>query len=237
MLALLIAWPLALDAKPVEPPKLLFTAPLAVAVGAPAKMKLHGAKLETITGVQVNSIGVAVRLTTAGKKLPPADSFHQARHGDSEAEIELTVPADFAGETVVVAVANAGGASNPLVIPVARNAVTEVEPNHTFATAQAVKTGQTVEGVIQYQQDVDIFKLDAVAGQTLAVTVARHGSPLDLRVTLYDAQFQEVAVTPDATAAEYTFSVKLPKAGAYFIAVQDANDAGGPQHGYRLTVK
>jgi hypothetical protein len=66
----------------------------------------------------------------------------------------------------------------------------------------------------------------------------RHGSLMDPAVTLYGADFREVASCDDTPEGpdprlEYTPAAS----GALYLVVRDAHATGGPLHNYRLTVR
>src|SRR5262249_40742924 len=117
----------------------------------------------------------------------------------------------------------------------------EKEPNNGFRQAQPVQLGQTVEGQIAAAQDVDVYRFEGKEGQRVAVEVlaARYGSALDSLLTVYDADGRALASNDalDTTTADSRVDLTLPKAGAYFVGVQDANDQGGPAHVYRLALQ
>ena len=99
---------------------------------------------------------------------------------------------------------------------------------------------QVVEGAIQGAQDVDVFKIEGKAGQTLVfeVLAARLGSPLDPIITLYDDKGQALARSDDELPPDDPrLEVKLPRDGAYYLSLIDAHDQGGPTHVYRLIVE
>jgi len=99
---------------------------------------------------------------------------------------------------------------------------------------------QNVDGVIGQPRDVDVFRLEAKAGQevVLEVLAARYGSPLDSILTLYNADGQILASNDDHDGSpDSRIVATLPKTGTYYLAVIDANDQGGPAYGYRLVVQ
>ena len=67
---------------------------------------------------------------------------------------------------------------------------------------------------------------------------ARFGSPLDSMLTLYDADGRVVAANDDADGtADSRVEATLPRAGAYYISVVDANDVGSAANVYRLVIR
>jgi hypothetical protein len=95
--ALLLAFA-AQDKKPdaKDVPKPLYTVPLAAAPGAKTKLVLRGLKLDTVTAV---TAAVSVKLLSK-KKAPGPTNFPAEKAGDSECEIEVELPKDFAAPTL-----------------------------------------------------------------------------------------------------------------------------------------
>jgi hypothetical protein len=88
---------------------------------------------------------------------------------------------------------------------------------------------------------VDVFRFEGKKGQKLLAEVlaSRHGSPLDSILTLYDANFAQLAVNDDFTAEHRDAKIEttLPADGVYYLSLIDAHDSGSNLHGYRLVVK
>jgi hypothetical protein len=181
-----------------------------------------------------------VKLLGKGKAAVP-NQQEPARVGDTQTEVELSLPADYPGRTVTVAVVSADGEGPPHPLLVERDpVVAEKEPNDGFARAQPITVPQELQGGIAQAQDVDLFRLEGKAGQRLVIEVhaARSGSALDPLLTLYDAEGHVLASNDDSDGtADARLDVALPKAGAYFVGLIDAHDHGGPAHVYRLSVR
>ena len=114
------------------------------------------------------------------------------------------------------------------------------EPNNGFRNAQSVQIGQTIEGVVNPSSDVDVFRIDGKEGQQLVLEVfaARYGSPLDSMLTLYDADGRIVAANDDFDGTtDSRVEATLPKTGAYYISLVDANDIGSTANVYRLAIR
>lgn len=229
------------DAKPADnTPKILVTLPLTIVPGHPQKLILRGLKLEDTSEVRFDGVNVPVTIVNKGKA-PIPDKQEPAVVGDTQVEIEFTLPADTpAGlaSLIVVTPAGASPAKTCIVCPVDKLTIAR-EPASGFRDAQPIAPGQTVEGAIQEPRDVDVFRLSGQAGQhvTLEIEAARLGSALDSVVTLYDAQGRIMAVSDDhGDSVDSRLEHVLPSAGDYFVAVIDANDRGGPVHLYRLLV-
>jgi hypothetical protein len=72
----------------------------------------------------------------------------------------------------------------------------------------------------------------------LEVNASRFGSPLDPLLTLYNDAGQVVAGSDDVDGStDARIEITLPRDGAYHLSIADANDQGGPQYLYRLSVR
>ncbi len=238
--ALLAAEPAKPDAKDL--PKIVVAAPLGLAPGKPTKLLLRGLKLDEATEVRLHDPKGTAKILSKGKApLANKEKDDLRRYGDTQIEIEATLSADYAGPTVPLTVVTPAGESAPHALMVDHEPVLpEKEPNNGFRNAQPVQVGQTVEGVVNPNSDVDVFRIDGKEGQRLVLEVfaARYGSPLDSMLTLYDADGRIVAANDDSDGtADSRVEATLPRAGAYYVSVVDANDVGSTANVYRLTIR
>jgi hypothetical protein len=227
-----------------EPPKdqakALVALPLGISAGTTAKLTIRGLKLDAATAVKAVEPNVAVKLL--GKARVGAPNQQDVNKvGDTQAEIEITVPADHPGATVSVVFVTPSAETAPLVIVVDQvAALVEKEPNNGFDQAQPLAVGQVVQGSIGGNQDVDVFRVEGKAGQkvTFEVFAARLGSALDSVLTLYDAGGQVLAVNDDHdNTTDSRIDITFPRDGVYYLGLIDAHDQGGPAHVYRLQAR
>jgi hypothetical protein len=132
------------------------------------------------------------------------------------------------------------GESAVFNLPVSANIIKETEPNDDFDNAQKLTGPRTVDGVLQRERDIDLYRIDGKKDQELSVEIiaAKLGAPTDAMLTLYDSRKQILKIVDDAEkSADPSFKVKFPADGVFYIAVMEANDLGTPQFGYRLVVK
>jgi hypothetical protein len=228
--------------KPMKPPgkdlpKVLYSIPLVVEPGKKIKVMLRGAKLEGITEVKHGD--AKLKITGAAKKSAPPNNYPAAKFGDSECEVELDLPKDFAEEEIEL-IAIAPGGESKYKLAIAQGSIREKEPNDSFVQAQEVKLPAVVDGVIGKERDVDLFQFTGKAGQkiTAELFAARLGSPADLNLTLYDSA-KNVLVQCDDTpeSSDPVIAFTLPRDGIYFLGVQESSDLGGAQYGYRLRIE
>jgi hypothetical protein len=235
-LLLLLSLAVAADAK--DAPRVVMAAPLGVVPGTATRVTIRGLKLDTATEVRFTDPKVTAKILNKGKA-PLAKDQTPAQVGDTQAEVEVTVPPGAAGSFVVVTPAGESKPHDLLVDPTIP-VIAEKEGNNGFAQAQPIALPQAVDGSIGHPQDVDVFRFEGKAGQrvVLEVLAARHGSALDSFLTLYDAQGRELAANDDADgSADSRLEVTLPRDGTYYVSLLDAHDQGGPTHVYRLVAR
>ncbi|MEI7851669.1 MAG: hypothetical protein WCH86_07535 [Kiritimatiellales bacterium] len=123
----------------------------------------------------------------------------------------------------------------------------EREPNNQFSQAQAVTNDIVINGTIGKPGDQDWFCFDGRAGEkkTVEVLARRLGSPLDSRLTLFNAQKQSLATNDDFAdksfglithQADSRMDVTLPATGTYFVRLNDQLGKGGADYAYRLMI-
>ena len=111
--------------------------------------------------------------------------------------------------------------------------VTDDYPNSTDLALTSLTPGQSIEGVIDYGDDVDVFKLSANAGRSYQIDVFL-GTLDDSVLTIYDADGWEVAYNDDygdGTASRIMW--EPPVTGVYYVEVSGYDEETGS---YILTV-
>jgi hypothetical protein len=99
--------------------------------------------------------------------------------------------------------------------------------------------GDTIAGVIERGQDVDVYRFEGKKGQQVRIEVfaVRRGSSLDAFLSIYDNEGQLLHSVDDVGGSrDASLTLTLPRDGGYHVVVSDANDTGGPTHGYRLVL-
>jgi hypothetical protein len=121
----------------------------------------------------------------------------------------------------------------------------EVEPNNSERTAMRVELPLMINGIIGEAGDVDMFRFEGQAGETIVaeITGRRLGSPLDSFLRLTDASGQFVEWNDDYADVESGLNThhadsylraQLPDSGDYTLAVSDSQRRGGEAFAYRL---
>lgn len=234
----------AQDKKPPakkDVPQVVVAVPLGIAAGKTTKVTLRGLKLDAATAVRCTAAKATVKVVSKGKATVP--NMQDAKHvGDTQIQVEVTLPADAAEGTAELTVATPAGESAPhkLLVEKTIPVIAEKEPNNGFKQAQPIALPQAVDGTIGQNQDVDVYRFEGNAGRRVVIEVfaARYGSALDSFLSLHDADGRLLATCDDIEGStDSRIEATLPKDGAYYATVIDANDTGGPAHVYRLVVK
>lgn len=231
------------EEKKKEPPRVIMVSPLAVAAGETSVVKIRGIGLADVSSVVFSEPEMPLQVVIKSKiKSDPPKPLDAVAAGDSQLELELTVPLAIPAGTISFTVISPAGESKPheIVVAAADLLVDEKEPNGGFHEAQEIALGKTIRGSIGEAMDVDVFKFGGKAGQMIVAEVraARLGSALDSTLTLYDTGGHVVAVNDDGPAgADSLLKVKLPADGVYYLTLTDANDRGGAAHPYLLSIR
>jgi hypothetical protein len=231
--------------KPAEKkdlPKVLLAAPLAISPGIVAQVTLRGLKLDQASEVTLSGFESPSKIELKKKeKAVPPNGLNANEFGDSLVEVEFTLPAEFSGNEAQLTIMTPEGTTQPYSVLVLKTEqlLVEQEPNEAFRQCGSIKPGQTIAGSIHQQRDVDVFVIEAQAGQTLVAETfaARRGSALDPLLSLYDERGQLLAQSDDqADHRDALLKFKLP-AGKVYLTLQDALDRGSAGHPYLLELR
>ena len=230
------------DEKKPDPPRVALALPFAVSAGSTNRIVIRGQHLTNATELRfTNTVAFdtfIVSITNRAKADVPKEADAK-KVGDSRLDVEVIVPAGAVTGTNWFTVMTPDGISEPrplLVLP-AGMLIAEQEPNGGFKQAQIIEIGRAVTGLIQEAGDVDVFRFEGSAGETIRVEVvaAAAGSALDSLVSVQDAAGRILATNDDASGqADSILECDLPKSAAYYINLTDAHDKAGPTHAYLL---
>jgi len=238
--------PLRADDAP-QPPQVVLTIPLGVVVGEPMKIRARGLQLEGVTEVRATTPGVAAALVSQGKVGVP-NGVPAAKAGDTQVEFEVRFTADLPSpppsDMAIILVAPHGEMPLRLALFAADRGLLEAEPNPGFGAAQGVVLpaggAMSILGAIERPQDVDVFRIEAEGRERLRIAVdsSASGSVLDALLTIHDSQGTLLATADDGgSSRDPVVEFTVPRSGPLFLVVQDANDAGGDAHPYRLSIE
>jgi len=219
-----------------DEPRVTMTIPLGAAPGTTSKLIVRGLKLDKAKTVRFENEKVVVKLLKGGPAGVPDKNPDKV--GDPQIEVEVTLPKDLPSGKLPFVVQTPSGEAKHYLLVDTLPLVKEKEPNDGFKQAQPIILPCVVDGLIERQRDVDVFRFEGKAGERVVfeVLAARHGSGLDSVLTLYDAAGQQIAGNDDQKdTTDSRIEITLPADGAYYLSLVDAHDQGGPEHPYRLT--
>lgn len=225
---------------------MLLACPLGIAAGATSNIVIRGTLLDGVTEVKFPDSHITAKILSKGKaKLP--DKADPKALGDTQVEVEVTVPADSAvpaeaaaSEAKFVVVCPAGTTPPHALLIAAKGTLVADKKGVGFADAQPLSPGQAIDGAIEHPKQVHVYRIEGRAGQKIVAEVfaARVGSPLDSLLTLYDPRGNIVGSNDDfAGSSDSRLEITLPAAGPYYLSLVDAFDQGGPLHVFRLTLR
>ncbi|HUQ91026.1 MAG TPA: PPC domain-containing protein, partial [Bryobacteraceae bacterium] len=110
--------------------------------------------------------------------------------------------------------------------------VNEAEPNNVEAEAQVLQPRMTVNGRLDDDADVDLYRFEAKAGDRIAFLVhaARLQRPVpqlerdfsDILVSLHDAAGAELASADDSLTEDPEFAYSFQQSGTYYLRLREA---------------
>ena len=226
-----------------ETPRMMAVAPFSVIRGTSSIVHITGLNLAEVSAVRVESAGGPVTAVIKSHgKLEGDKKGDPAKVGDSQVELEITVPADGIAENISFILTAKSGETPPrsLVVLTAGSLIEEKEPNGGFREAQEIDLGKTVRGTISDPTDVDVYKFHGKAGEKIVAEVdaARHGSRLDSLLTLYSEKGNTLVSNDDSeVGADSILRAKLPADGVYYLSLSDAQGTGSAGHGYLMYLR
>ncbi len=225
-----------------SPPKPLYALQLAADPGKTTKLTVRGVRLDTATEVRIGEPKSSGKVIGKGRKTPISNQMNAEIVGDTEVDIEVTLPADVPGGVVPVSLVGPGGESKPFRLLVNDDTprIAEKEPNDGFKQAMPITAPVVVEASFKQPQDVDVYRVSGKAGDRLRfeVQARRYGSPAEPLLTLYDAAGHVVGTgEPANDGRDPVIRLTLPKDGPYFVSVIEGFDQGGPMFVYRVAVR
>jgi hypothetical protein len=142
--------------------------------------------------------------------------------GEEKGKLQVRVPDDIAPGTYLVRLTSPQGVSSWKPIVIGRHPeVSEVEPNNTIDTAQALEGNSfVVNGSLAERQDVDIFSIELEAGETLVASLLGNevlGSPMDAVLQVCDERGFVLQQNDDERGLDPQLVFAAPREGRYFV--------------------
>ena len=160
--------------------------------------------------------------------------------GQTRLRLEFTVAPAAAWGPHYFRVVGPRGASNPGLFRVGdqRHDI-ETEPNGRLDTCHGISIPVTVNGRLDHERDIDIFRFTASAGQNWIFDVrsARNGSGLDPSMILLDEDGRKLRHSEDHFIWDPFFSHEFETDGVYYVVLQPTRGRARPTHGYQLDIR
>lgn len=134
--------------------------------------------------------------------------------------------------------AQGGTASRPFVIGRLPEHI-ETESNSTLQRAESVAYPLTVNGQIHGERDVDFYRLQLSAGETVTfeVVARRIGSKLDPVISILDRQGRPVRVDRAFIGADPVVVLEAPDDGEFYLRMSAIGVLGDPSYVYRVNIE
>ncbi len=170
-------------------------------------------------------------------------------HGEKDPvdQLKLKVTADattaLGPREFRIATANGASTCGQLLVVDGPVVVEQTEPHADREKAQPLVIGQTISGQLTAREQVDVYKLSAVAGQSVTFAMhcfrffyKRHNQfdQLDPILVVSDATGREMSSNDDFHFADSLVNYKFEQAGDYFVTVRDVDFNGTASFTYVL---
>ena len=200
--------------------------PRGVARGSKVRLTLTGSGVGQSREVVVFEPGFRVEMVAAAQPDP------------NRLEVDLSIPEDArVGLHRIGVVTPLGTPPAQTFLVDAHPVAHEVEPNDDPKSLATSRRPATLVGVIERPGDVDHFRFQAEAGQSLVFELKAKvlGSMLSGALALLDDEGRVLAEkAADASGSEPVLSVTAPKTGIFTLRISDSDYEGSANHGYRI---
>lgn len=226
-----------------EPPQVKVVAPFGLVRETTTTVIIRGLNLSDVTELKFPELKPAPVFKIKSKGAAPgADKVPLEKIGNTQLEVEITLPpgAPLKATPFIVVGPNGQSEAKQILVLDETKTIVEKEPNDGFAGAQPITLGQTITGILSPGQKTDVFKFDGKAGQKIRVEsqAVRFGSPLDPFLLLHNSDGQLLMEIDDGLeASDPILEFTLQKDGSYFLTILDAHDFASPVHSYVLVTQ
>ncbi|MBM4072434.1 MAG: pre-peptidase [Planctomycetes bacterium] len=162
----------------------------------------------------------------------------------NEVKLKVTVAADALPGAREFRLASSRGISSiGQIVIVDHPVIVEASVNNTLAQAQGIQLPCVVAGMLEAVEDVDYFKFEAKAGETVTFEVycariqdkihdlQKHAKPM---LTLFDGEGRELAANDHFYFADPLLTFTIPRTGPYFIQIRESTYDGDRRWTYAL---
>lgn len=195
----------------MTPPSVRSAKPLGIAPGKVSDLEIQGENLEGASAVLFDDLDAKVESIEATKDRIKLKVRVGERVATGLREFRVVTPKGLSNPGRIVV-------TRPLPIVASVSA-------RGFRSAQKVTPPCTVEGVLSNGDEVHVYSVEMIEGQTLVAEsfAARGGSGLDALVTIFSSEGRELASDDDLFGRDAACSLTVPTTGRYFVQIQDAD--------------
>src|SRR5262245_41851330 len=227
-------------------PMVTHTTPVAVQRGKTTEVVVAGQQdFRGVYKALVEGTGITAEVVPQPvPKAPPSGKGKGQKPLVRSVKLRLTVAPDAAlGPRDFRLASTLGISSIGQLVVVEDPVVEEKSVNNTLAQATAITLPCVVAGRLEAVEDVDFYKFQAEAGQTLPFELfcarlqdrihdlQKHAKPM---LTLHDAEGRELAANDHFYFADPLLSYTVPKSGTYYLQVRESTYDGDPRWVYAL---
>lgn len=222
-------------------PMISHTSPAAVQRGKTSEVVVHGVmNFHGTYQALFEGAGITAEIIPPPvPKKPPA-----TKPVINEVKLKVTVAADALPGVREFRLASSRGISSVgQIVIVDHPVVVEASVNNTLAQAQGIQLPCVIAGMLEAVEDVDYFKFEAKAGETLTFEVycariqdkihdlQKHAKPM---LTLFDGEGRELAANDHFYFADPLLTFTVPKTGTYFIQIRESTYDGDRRWTYAM---
>ena len=160
--------------------------------------------------------------------------------GQTQLRLEFVVAPDAAWGPHYFRTVGPRGASGPGLFRVGdQSHQAEIEPNGRLDSSHGVAAPLTVNGRLDHERDIDVFRFRAAAGEQwiFEVRSARNGSGLDPSMILLDRDGRKLRHSEDHFIWDPFFPHRFEVGGDHFVVLQPTRGRANPNHGYQLDIR
>jgi hypothetical protein len=171
------------------------------------------------------TIGSTVSVTATGTfnawpvRILCSEPLVQVECDKTKGKLTINIPQETPPGVVWLRFVDDEGASAPRPFIVSSlPSLLEKEPNNTPVQAQALTSSSVIDGKFDKSGDVDVYRVELEAGQTLVASLLAHqilGSAADGALQICSAEGDVLAMNQDASGLDPLLTFKAPAAGTY----------------------
>ena len=212
---------------PKGKPEIFELEPRGIQRGTPARIRVIGTNLMTVTEVKLSNAG----LKGAVLETPAATT--------NEIWVEVTAATNLARGPYEISVATTNSETSKLKLYVDDvPQVSEADLKKTTAAKPVLKLPLDFWGALEKPGETDEIEFEARAGESVIFDLAAKniGSKANGMLTLFDAKGSLLASDNGLDGGDPLLHFRIPANGRYHVRIGERTEAGSKDHFYRLSI-